>query len=150
MINKHKSNKIKENSNTMRHLNNGTDHRHSKSCCDQSSPARRTRTECPVYFTSILYKQVFPLVAKQHDKSNYKPLWLDEYWINELVSEQMPMNVTYLCLHIVRLFCGHACQICLTRQWINWFNLSTPLSSQWPTVDNNSANTKRNKHVIII
>ena len=42
MINKHKSNKIKENSNTVRHLNNGTDHRHSKSCCDQSSPARRT------------------------------------------------------------------------------------------------------------
>ena len=34
--------KIKENSNTVRHLNNGTDHRHSKSCCDQSSPARRT------------------------------------------------------------------------------------------------------------
>ena len=26
----------------MRHLNYGTDHRHSKSCCDQSSPARRT------------------------------------------------------------------------------------------------------------
>ena len=26
----------------MRHLNNGTDNRHSKSCCDQSSPARRT------------------------------------------------------------------------------------------------------------
>ena len=24
------------------HLNNGTDHRHSKSCCDKSSPARRT------------------------------------------------------------------------------------------------------------
>ena len=42
MINKHKSHKIKENSNTVRHLNNGTDHRHSKSCCDQSSPARRT------------------------------------------------------------------------------------------------------------
>ena len=41
VINKHKSNKIKENSNTVRHLNNGTDHRHSKSCCDQSSPARR-------------------------------------------------------------------------------------------------------------
>ena len=44
MINKHKSNKIKENSNIVRHLNNGTDHRHSKSCCDQSSPARRTIT----------------------------------------------------------------------------------------------------------
>ena len=42
VINKHKSNKIKENSNTVRHLNNGTDHRHSKSRCDQSSPARRT------------------------------------------------------------------------------------------------------------
>ena len=42
MINKHKSNKIKENSNTVKHLNNGTDHRHLKSCCDQSSPARRT------------------------------------------------------------------------------------------------------------
>ena len=28
----------------MRHLNNGTDHRHSKSRCDQSSPARRTTT----------------------------------------------------------------------------------------------------------
>ena len=45
VINKHKSNKIKENSNTVRHLNNGTDHRHSKSCCDQSSPARRTTTQ---------------------------------------------------------------------------------------------------------
>ena len=44
MINKHKSNKIKENSNTVRHLNNGTDHRRLKSCCDQSSPARRTIT----------------------------------------------------------------------------------------------------------
>ena len=43
-LNKHKSNKIKGNSNTVRHLNNGTDHRHSKSCCDQSSPARRTMT----------------------------------------------------------------------------------------------------------
>ena len=28
----------------MRHWNNGTDHRHSKSCCDKSSPARRTIT----------------------------------------------------------------------------------------------------------
>ena len=49
MINKHKSNKIKENSNTVRHLNNGTDHRHSKSCCDQSSPARRTITGVNVH-----------------------------------------------------------------------------------------------------
>ena len=35
----------------MRHLNNGTDHRHSKSRCDQSSPARRTtRTYSVFYF----------------------------------------------------------------------------------------------------
>ena len=32
------------------HLNNGTDHRHSKSCCDQSSPARRTISWCDCVF----------------------------------------------------------------------------------------------------
>ena len=41
-MNKHKSNKIKENSYYSEALDNGTDHNHSKSCCDQSSPARRT------------------------------------------------------------------------------------------------------------
>ena len=41
-MNKHKSNKIKENSQYSEALDNGTDHNHSKSCCDQSSPARRT------------------------------------------------------------------------------------------------------------
>ena len=55
MINKHKSNKIKENSNTVRHLNNGTDHRHSKSRCDQSSPARRTMTCCSDGLLSVRY-----------------------------------------------------------------------------------------------
>ena len=54
MINKHKSNKIKENSNTVRHLNNGTDHRHSKSCCDQSSPARRTISVYIVYIDYVI------------------------------------------------------------------------------------------------
>ena len=59
MINKHKSNKIKENSNTVRHLNNGTDHRHSKSCCDQSSPARRTiKPASFIFFFSINYVSV--------------------------------------------------------------------------------------------
>ena len=57
MINKHKSNKIKENSNTVRHLNNGTDHRHSKSCCDQSSPARRTTRVCRSSLSVSLYIQ---------------------------------------------------------------------------------------------
>ena len=38
----------------MRHLNNGTDHRHSKSCCDQSSPARRTMiATAPMNLTRI-------------------------------------------------------------------------------------------------
>ena len=41
-MNKHKSNKIKENSWYSETLDNGTDHNHSKSCCDQRSPARRT------------------------------------------------------------------------------------------------------------
>ena len=38
----------------MRHLNNGTDHRHSKSCCDQSSPARRTIKPSPLIVTFAL------------------------------------------------------------------------------------------------
>ena len=53
-MNKHKSNKIKENFNTVRHLNNGTDHRHSKSCCDQSSPARRTNTYARALFIGYI------------------------------------------------------------------------------------------------
>ena len=67
MINKHKSNKIKENSNTVRHLNNGTDHRHSKSRCDQSSPARRTIiildgwSKLQQFLTSIARTQVWYL-----------------------------------------------------------------------------------------
>ena len=53
----------------MRHLNNRTDHRHSKSRCDQSSPARRTTSnaswcraviiECPAQFSSHLWSQIF-------------------------------------------------------------------------------------------
>ena len=43
-MNKHKSNKIKENPQYSEALDNGTDHNLSKSCCDQSSPARRTMT----------------------------------------------------------------------------------------------------------
>ena len=59
MINKHKSNKIKENSNTVRHLNNGTDHRHSKSCCDQSSLARRTKILCSSLSVRIPYPLMY-------------------------------------------------------------------------------------------
>ena len=71
MINKHKSNKLKENFNTVRHLNNGTDHRHSKSCCDQSSPARRT-------ITRKRFPQYWPFVGGIHrwqlDSSNKGPI----------------------------------------------------------------------------
>ena len=48
----------------MRHLNNGTDHRHSKSCCDQSSPARRTintlrPTRNEQHFADNIFKRIF-------------------------------------------------------------------------------------------
>ena len=73
VINKHKSNKIKENSNTVRHMNNGTDHRHSKSCCDQSSPARRTMTIS--YFMPLVTKIYIFLgddeVVPSIDPANY-------------------------------------------------------------------------------
>ena len=73
MINKHKSNKIKENSNTVRHLNNGTDHRHSKSCCDQSSPARRTMTTNQIWFIlSFLCVQLFSVT--------YFSKWRNSKW----------------------------------------------------------------------
>ena len=41
VINKHKSNKIKENSSTVRHLNNGTDHRHWKSMTSMGNISNR-------------------------------------------------------------------------------------------------------------
>ena len=44
----------------MRHLNNGTDHRHSKSCCDQSSPARRTIITGAVVMVTSGYKPLNP------------------------------------------------------------------------------------------
>ena len=73
MINKHKSNKIKENTNTMRHLNNGTDHRHSKSCCDQSSPARRTMT------------------VRSHDLHNLWSRAICRYWPVSMLSGNVPV-----------------------------------------------------------
>ena len=46
----------------MRHLNNGTDHRHSKSCCDQSSPARRTTNKLRNDNVIITSKRSFDLI----------------------------------------------------------------------------------------
>ena len=71
MINKHKSNKIKENSNTVRHLNNGTDHRHSKSCCDQSSPARRTMSPRWEGFVRVINESVVYTAMLWWDNSDH-------------------------------------------------------------------------------
>ena len=43
----------------MRHLNNGIDRRHSKSCCDQSSPARRTIKLCQNYNFGVVSDENF-------------------------------------------------------------------------------------------
>ena len=83
MINKHKSNKIKENSNTVRHLNNGTDHRHSKSCCDQSSPARRTKTTGARFSNRLLGLELNN--GKLHPSAS---------------------NITYECINITCYFCS--------------------------------------------
>ena len=50
----------------MRHLNNGTDHRHSKSCCDQSSPARRT-----IIITPSVHWDATPRTCIVHVFANY-------------------------------------------------------------------------------
>ena len=76
MINKHKSNKIKENSNTVRHWNNGTDHRHSKSCCDKSSPARRTMKD--VYCV----EDIKPAVSPKNRESSYYWLFVSCHYHN--------------------------------------------------------------------
>ena len=65
VINKHKSNKIKENSNTVRHLNNGTDHRHSKSCCDQSSSARRTIMTLKIVLCYVRILHIDVLITRE-------------------------------------------------------------------------------------
>ena len=73
VINKHKSNKIKENSDTVRHLNNGTDHRHSKSCRDKSSPARRTISTLIEDMFVIQWIECFLVVDTQF--KSIKPTW---------------------------------------------------------------------------
>ena len=79
VINKHKSNKIKENSNTVRHLNNRTDHRHSKSCCDQSSPARRTMKV--VYCWHVFIMPLQSMTANMMQQGLIKPVkFLQNTW----------------------------------------------------------------------
>ena len=102
MINKHKSNKIKENSNTVRHLNNGTDHRHSKSCCDQSSTARRTITGSYFVDPSImLFKWFLTDTSVQfysgwsHYIYNLKITWqTHEDGVRWSFNEVMPWSIT--------------------------------------------------------
>ena len=55
----------------MRHLNNGTDHRHTKSCCDQSSPARRTKTATGTRLLKwFVFFAVFCISLAQWDMNN--------------------------------------------------------------------------------
>ena len=102
VINKHKSNKIKENSNTVRHLNNGTDHRHSKSCCDQSSPARRTINAifygCYYFHSWWNYEpwtmhQPLALVGKPQNTFTFLPLIYVEMVVEFILMENTHSNV---------------------------------------------------------
>ena len=76
MINKHKSNEIKENSNTVRHLHNGTDHRHSKSCCDQSSPARRTIKDVQSWFDVLSGSSNWIYITQCEGKAHSVPFYM--------------------------------------------------------------------------
>ena len=113
MINKHKSNKIKENSNTVRHLNNGTDHRHSKSCCDQSSPARRTMmTVSSLPLAQSCFTQATPAFA-------WKYLWnylIEEDNLRPIISDQESLWFTELWLMHCFLFSPRV-------MWKVWINL---------------------------
>ena len=59
----------------MRHWNNGTDHRHSKSCCDKSSPARRTIMLLflyhPCWFIIIVCNDLSPIQLQVITCTNY-------------------------------------------------------------------------------
>ena len=94
VINKHKSNKIKENSDTVRHLNNGTDHRHSKSCCDKSSPARRTMSWI---LRTWIYKYIYIYITYMHIQGIY--VWNNWY----LRTTPEMFNKTYELLNLIAL-----------------------------------------------
>ena len=100
MINKHKSNKIKENSNTVKHLNNGTDHRHSKSCCDQSSPARRTMTG-PYHSRGRISSSSAISVARNERRGKY--IYMFQIYLTWSVDIPLPVShissIVYLLTH---------------------------------------------------
>ena len=93
----------------MRHLNNGTDHRHSKSCCDQSSPARRTitprfrfaetitslfaqqhevRAQFPPYFCHLSYIQYNDICTWFYCALFYCGYIISFYWIRVILSHE--------------------------------------------------------------
>ena len=94
MINKHKLNKIKENSNTVRHLNNRTDHRHSKSRCDQSSPARRTMIAAHLSGITNVKKFFIVIINVMHKLGQYNLVRL-------IVMYAFMRNCSFqICLHM--------------------------------------------------
>ena len=107
MINKHKSNKRKENSNTVRHLNNGTDHRQSKSCCDQRSPACRTINQQFPQGNFELCKHVsvhYGVTKTNEDNWNWETMklmtqcvfvlccWVNWHWLWSIVTEHRQLR----------------------------------------------------------
>ena len=116
MINKHKSNKIKENSNTVRHLNNGTDHRHSKSRCDQSSPARRTIKNSLV---GIMWRgrngfEIYGLAFEHKTISSCsRALW--QFDVVDIKGNQIFFHVDLTCFIVARIKIKIYCVNCKRR-----------------------------------
>ena len=143
MINKHKSNKIKENSNTVRHLNNGTDHRHSKSCCDQSSPARRTKIRvcCYQWIIGVRSFAIYTVTLAYA----LKPVWNDHLYKCLLGNDLVTFNtiINTLCHYVLKqVFNGNESAI----QWtliktqfpkcgLPVFQLIIKIQCDWATSD---------------
>ena len=114
----------------MRHLNNGTDHRHSKSCCDQSSPARRTITKqmklsgsyrgCTNYTNTSKYpiSEISPISinGRFNDKCRKYNMFA---W---LVTESQPSLIRFNCRHVIVE--THVCMhIILSTSSVRWWNV---------------------------
>ena len=141
MINKHKSNKIKENSNTVRHWNNGTDHRHSKSCCDKSSPARRTISDDIWWHkTGSTLAQVMALcllIASNHYRNQCWPLISEVLWTS--YDRNFSVQATNLCNEFGNFtlrFTGHAClgPMSWTDKKSPAIYIIAPCQNRWPKI----------------
>ena len=89
----------------MRHWNNGTDHRHSKSCYDKSSPARRTIN-----------------ISITRNKDTFKILTIESYptmaCLNGWWGHLMILNIAFWHdIHLSKfLLCGY-CMLVTSHEW---------------------------------